>query len=451
MPDEKKRLHRPSEPKTPAEPIGEAPKRAWRVSPWALGALAIGFAIVVMTMRGYQDRPPHAEEAHIGWHLAMGHGFRSPMDLSPSAPPSAWSAPLYPLIIGAASRAFGVASPASVTALMLFHAILFGLIVVATERLATRVFGSQTPGLVAAGLLAIHPLFLFYMADFWDSLMSLAIFAWLTVAATRVGDIGRAGRRIGFVSALGLGVGMAILALTNASYAICFPLLLYLAFQQPLSRSRWRSAAIACAACIVVISPWTIRNYREFGRFIPIRTGSGIQFWIGNAPISNGWLDGKAFAVHPFFNAEERAALLSLGEPAYNDLVFERFKTGLAESPLRYVGNSLRRAMYLVIGNPTASSPYPLLANVKWRGVFWDGLLLNAVIAILGVGGMFAARRFGYRQHLLPLMAAIVTAPFVATAVGDRYSLPFRWLLVLYAGAGVWMFFRHRRAGSTGA
>jgi len=440
-----KRRHGPRGLKTPPKRPGKAPIKAEMVSPVALGVVAIAFAVCFMTLHGYQDRPPFAEEANIAWHIALGHGFRSPMDASPAAPASAWSAPLYPAVIAAAYRTFGVSSPAAVTALMLLNAVFFGIIVVGTERLATRIFGSQVPGLLAAALLAIHPLFLFYMADFWDGFMSLAIFVWLAVAAMRLGGVAASGGRISRVSAGAIGVGMGVLALTNASYVICFPVLLFLGFRQPLSAKGWTSAAIACAACLVVISPWTIRNYEQFGRLIPIRTGSGIQFWIGNAPVSQGWLDAKAFAVHPYVNPIERQSLLTLGEPAYDDLAFERFKAGFFSNPSEYLAGCLRRSMYLLVGDPTAPSDFPWLFNWEWRGVFWDGLLLNASVAILGVAGMIAARRFGYRQRVLPVLAASAALPFIVTAVTDRYSLPLRWLLVMYAAACVWMLFRWRR------
>jgi len=442
-----KRRREPRGLKSPARRSGKASikaeivsRKAEMVSPVALGIVAIVFAVCFMTLHGYQDRPPFAEEANIAWHIALGHGFRSPMDASPAAPASAWSAPLYPAVIAAAYRIFGIGSPAAVTALMLLNAVFFGMIVVGTARLATLIFGSQVPGLLAAGLLAVHPLFLFYMADFWDGFMSLAIFVWLTVAAMWLGHVGRISR----LNAGAIGVSMGLLALTNASYVVCFPVLLYLAFR-PLSARGWISAAIACAACLVVISPWTIRNYEQFGRLIPVRTGSGIQFWIGNAPVSQGWLDAKAFAVHPYVNPIERQSLLTLGEPAYDDLAFERFKAGFFSSPFEYFADCLRRSMYLLVGDPASPTDFPLLFNWEWRGVFWDGLLLNASVAILGVGGMIASRRFRYPQRGLPVLAAGAALPFIVTAVTDRYSLPLRWLLVLYAAACLWMLVRLRR------
>jgi len=61
---------------------------------------------------------------------------------------------------------------------------------------------------------------------------------------------------------------------------------------------------------------------------------------------------------------------------------------------------------------------------------------------MLGVGGMIVARRTGFPQHGLPLLAATVGLPFVFSAMLDRYSLPLRWLLTIYAGGCIWMIRR---------
>ncbi|HUJ11978.1 MAG TPA: hypothetical protein VL171_18355 [Verrucomicrobiae bacterium] len=370
------------------------------------------------------------------------------MTPSPTAPPSAWSAPLYPLVIAAAYHCFGIGSRSAVTALMLLNAVFFGLIVVGTVHLATVLFESPIPGLFAAALFAIHPLFLFYVADFWDGFMSLAIFVLLTAGAAQLGAFSASGGRMRTWAVVAFGIGLGLLALTNTSYVTAFPVLLYLSFWPLRSGERWRSAAIACGVCLLVISPWTIRNYQAFGRLIPVRTGSAIQLWTGNAPVSHGWLDARAHAIHPGANPPERQLLLMLGEPTYNDLALKRFEAGLAANPFQYPVNCLRRCMYLLVGEPTEQPEeiYPPLFNWKWRGIFCGSLILNAAVAILGFGGIIAARRFRYQQGALPILAASVALPFIATAVTDRYTLPLRWLLIFYVGACLWMMFRRRPA-----
>jgi hypothetical protein len=55
------------------------------------------------------------------------------------------------------------------------------------------------------------------------------------------------------------------------------------------SRCGWlKSSAIIAVAVILVILPWTIRNYRIQGQFVPIATNGGFNFWNGNNPFTTG-------------------------------------------------------------------------------------------------------------------------------------------------------------------
>jgi hypothetical protein len=408
--------------------------------------LAAIWAVATLVSSGYQHRPPTAEEANIGVHLARGEGFRSPMDAAPTAPASAWSAPIYPLVIAGAYRAFGIASFRAVTCLMLINALCFGAIAAALVRLSPWLFRSRTPGVVAAALVALHPLFLFYIGDFWDGLPSLAMFLWLTVAAVGLGRAGERGEPVSGRHVAMLGVGLGLLALTNTSYCTTYPVLCYLAFWRHSAFSRWRLTAVASAAFLVVVTPWTVRNYEMFGQFVFIRTGTGLQFWLGNAPVSNGWLDKDAYALHPYANRDERASLLSLGEPAYNSKAFDRFRQGLVEDPSGFVVRCLRRIAYLLVGNPTQQTPYPLLPNWRWRGILWDSLVVNGALAFLGLAGMVVPSGSGFRGMAMPALAFATGLPFIPTVVMDRYRLPLTCLLVLYASAFLWRLTTRRRA-----
>jgi hypothetical protein len=408
----------------------------------ALGALAMAWAIGVSLARGYHRAAPYAEQANIARHLALGHGFSSPMDPSPTAPPSAMAAPVYPLVVAASYRVLGIASPAAVFALMLVNAVCFACIVTAIERLAARLFGSRVPGWLAAGILAVHPVFLTHIGDYWDGFLSLAMFAWLTVAAVRLGDRAASTDEIRPASAAVFGIGLGALALTNASYVACLPVLIVIAFRAPLARVQWPLAALAGAACIAVILPWSIRNYTAFGRLVTIRTGTGVQLWIGNPPVSGGWLDWRAYAVHPYINASERQMLLTLGEPSYNDLVFARFMAATRARPLGFVTACFRRTLYLVIGNPANPGYPPRFVEWKWEGTSARSLLAHTTLAILASAGIIWSRRAGYPLRGLPFLAAAAIAPFVLTGVHDRFSLPLRWVLVLYAGAALWLLWQ---------
>lgn len=405
----------------------------------AVGLGAALWAAVFMSRHGYQDRPPFAEENNIAVHLVLGHGFRSPLNLSASAPPSAWSAPIYPLIIATAYRLYGIRTPAAVTLLMLVNAACFGAAAAAIYALGRNRFHAHAPGLLAALLFAAHPLFLFYAADFWDGMLSLAMFLWVTVGALRIGAAAARDRRITRTQAVGLGTAMGLLLLTNSSYAVTYPIILALAFPRGIVGRRWGSAALTLAVCLIVITPWTIRNVHAFGRLFFVRTGFGLQLWLGNEPVSKGWLDAATYRLHPYGNAAEQQALFALGEPAYNDLCVERFRRRFAENPTEFWRRCLWRTGFLLLGEPTEPVPFPFLPNYRWHGVILDHVALNAAIATLGMLGILAARRLGYHSAGLVALMLGTMLPFIPTSVIDRYALPLRALLLLWAAAGVWM------------
>ena len=45
---------------------------------------------------------------------------------------------------------------------------------------------------------------------------------------------------------------------------------------------------IAGVVAFVVLSPWTIRNYRVHDAFVLVRTGIGTNLWLGNNPEATG-------------------------------------------------------------------------------------------------------------------------------------------------------------------
>jgi hypothetical protein len=392
-----------------------------------------------MALRGYHDRPPFAEEHNLALHLVQGHGFRSPFSPSAEAPPSAFNAPLYPLIIAASYRATGIRSSASITLLMLVNALCFGASAAALFELGRGIFRDAVPGLLAALLFSLHPLFLFFAADFWDGMLSLALFLWVAVGALSKREA--AGDRPGSWSwrAVALGAAMGLVALANTVYTATYPLLLALAFPRRLGRRRWWMAGLAVAAYLVVLAPWSIRNLRSFDRFVLVRTGFGLALWLGNEPASDGWLDGKEYQLHPSLNLSERESLLSLGEPAYNAYCVERFRRHVQENPLGFWRLCAQRIVYLLIDQPAEPAPYPFLSSVPWHRIFLDRLLLNAFLAGLGLAGIVAASCLGFRPGGLAGLLVCAALPFVPTAVMDRYTLPVRALLVLFAAGFLWM------------
>jgi 4-amino-4-deoxy-L-arabinose transferase-like glycosyltransferase len=104
------------------------------------------------------------------------------------------------------------------------------------------------------------------------SLMSEGLYSTLIAAALlcafRLRDRGDAR------SAAGLGAAIALAGLTRSEALLLVPLLaLPIALTRPAAR--WRLAAVALATTALVIAPWSIRNWAEFGRPVLISTNDG--------------------------------------------------------------------------------------------------------------------------------------------------------------------------------
>ena len=74
------------------------------------------------------------------------------------------------------------------------------------------------------------------------------------------------------------------------------------------------NAAAAVAIIILCCVPWTIRNYRVFHQFVPLRSVLGLQLWLGNNDQTQDIFRGD---LHPIYNSAEREQYIAMGEIAY--------------------------------------------------------------------------------------------------------------------------------------
>jgi 4-amino-4-deoxy-L-arabinose transferase-like glycosyltransferase len=125
-------------------------------------------------------------------------------------------------------------------------------------------------------------------------------------------------------------------------------------------RLLWMSAPTAVA--LLVLSPWTIRNYYEFNRFIPTRTGLGQAVFEGTGQATSD--EGAASYVRA------RAQGAKYGSPAYDDFLLSGAARAIASDPGFYLGLVGRRSRFLL---PC------FLALIAWRR--WKNAALIPVAA----------------------------------------------------------------------
>jgi hypothetical protein len=124
-----------------------------------------------------------------------------------------------------------------------------------------------------------------------------------------------------------------------------------------------------------VLTPWLVRNYEVFGRFVFLRDDFGLQFSLGN----NRYADGMLIAVlQPNLNKLEFEKFQRMGELAYADACKRAAFAWVREHPRRFAVISFKRFIYYWNGVPK-----PTDSRTPWD--FRNSLFLAwSVLAIWG-------------------------------------------------------------------
>jgi len=243
--------------------------------------------LVALTVRIWiaaQVAPDHAWEhfyrynefAHIASSVVSGCGYCSPWANTPLAP-TAVEPPVYSYLLAAIFKVAGAYTYNSLCVAILLNALFSATTAVLIFLVAKRDFG------VAAGVLAAWVWSgWIYEAAMGIRLWESSLAALLLITALLILPLVSRSRML---SAWVLfGILAAVAGLTNTTLLAVFPFLwLWLWFTsrgQPDSSGK--RLAVSLAAFVLVMMPWTIRNYEVFHRLMPVRDNFGLELWLGN-------------------------------------------------------------------------------------------------------------------------------------------------------------------------
>lgn len=252
------------------------------------------------------------EPGNIAYSLATGAGFSSPFRVPTG--PTAWEAPVYPILLSLIFRVFGTYTFSAYVAAASFN-ILCSALVCIPLYFAGRIAEGRGVALLAAWLWALFPNAFVVPTDWiWDTCLSALLAStilWATVA------IAGSRRRRDWI-AYGLLWGFTLM--TNPTLlSVLFVLLVWFAYRAFRPDRTSATALIRRLALSVVImaaccAPWTVRNYVVFHSFIPFRSVLGLQLWLGNSDAYRNHFPGQ---LHPLDNSAERTQYVELGEVTY--------------------------------------------------------------------------------------------------------------------------------------
>jgi hypothetical protein len=352
------------------------------------------------------------ETGRIARSIATGKGFSSPLSIETG--PTVWLTPVYPYLLAAVFKIFGVYSYPSYLVATILNDLFSALTCIPIYFIAKRLGGWKVAA-AAAWIWALFPnAILISLEWIWDTSLS-ALMAGLVVWATMaIVDSRRARDWIGY----GLLWGVALM--TNAAFVSVIPFLFgWLAWRLLKSHGRWiQLPAVAALAVMICCVPWTIRNYITFHKFIPLRSNFGLELWLGNNDqVPDTW----AGNLHPNDYQPEREKFARMGEIAYmkekqHDAV--QFMLGHPRDTMRFFW---RRFADNWLGT------WEPVEDI-WHSLAWDskvGLVSNISISLLGLTGVLLLFRqkspYAFPFAVFPLVFPLV---YYVTHSSLRYRHP---------------------------
>lgn len=353
------------------------------------------------------------ESGNIAHSLAAGHGFGSPFRVDTG--PTAWMTPAFPLLLAGIFRVFGAYTLRAWEAAVIFNILCCTLACVPIFYAGKRIGGTGLAA-SAAWLWAIFPnAILIPVESIWDASISALLAAtilWATLALAE-------SERMRDWCAYGLLWGATLMV--NATLAALLPLLVgWMAYRQHLLRRAWIArAAVSIAIVILCCVPWTIRNYKVFHHFVPLRSVLGLQLWLGNNDQTEDIFRGD---LHPIYNSSEREKYVAIGEIAYMHEKREEALQYMASHPAR----EARLIVYRFISTWTGGTPYPLKDFIETSSAWFRFILAFNILAALGALWGICVLLRGHSAFWFPVAVFPIVYPwaYYLTLSLPRYRLP---------------------------
>jgi hypothetical protein len=405
----------------PDATLGSAPVPRLRLSDTivVLGiALAMRMLVLATVLTHYPPKWLFTRGMEMGLladSLLKGQGLSSPFGVPTG--PTAFIAPVYPILIAGVFRFFGTYSTASAIFVICAQTALNLLTIYLMMHIARRLF-SQAAATVAGTIWAVSLPLVWMPTIFWETSLSCCLLTGLVALVLRLRDLPRI-RPIHW-TALGAYCGFA--ALVNPALLLALiAVSLWLVFQS--RRTAGIKPLLAVLTFATVFSPWPIRNARVFHAFIPLRTTVGFELWMGNHPGSTGFLDETLF---PTFNASELADYKARGELDYTSRKSELAKQYIADNPGRFVQLTAIRAFRFWTG--TGSHPGSAL--------FAAHALFSTVFGFAGLWLLVRSRRYAL-AILFALPMAVFPLPYMITHAEFRYRLVLDPVMTICSGYAI--------------
>jgi 4-amino-4-deoxy-L-arabinose transferase-like glycosyltransferase len=382
-----------------------------------LAGLLSSFLLFPSVSTAYDSKLDPDLYGRLGRNVYAGYG----LTYDPEEGPTVFRGPLFPAFIALCLHLTGGWYPGGV---WIGQSFLHGLTCWLVFLIAFGLWDRKV-ALTASLIYAFYPAVLWQIPRMWNEILLAALVAALIYLGLAYS------RKPRSLKVAGIGAVLGLLSLAKAvflPFLVLFPLVLVLVGRPRIIRD----AVLMATVAIALISPWSIRNWRLSGNFIPVHVGMG-----GN--LKRGNLVAREFFGHPL---------------SYRDL-FEKTNPEMLRIKHSVQGArwerdiAVHRLMTSSALQDIRRSPTLLLAKAVAAGfMFWfigDTsaktlilLMLRLPVVLLFAWAALRGLRSG-RTELWPAVSFVILfwLMHLAVAPSARISIPLLPILMVFAAAEV--------------
>jgi hypothetical protein len=410
-------------------------------------------AYTVTDKNNYQYFPPFKprvnvnDNQHLGGEyinmarsLWEGQGFSHPFDKATG--PTAWQPPVLPLFLAGLLWLFD-GDRDTVSAVVIFFQVF---ILIGTGILVTMLI-RQSAGRIWSAV-AIVVFLLILLCDFHLCFQNTHD-SWFVLFALDLLAIGLCWLRPlqRWQAAAGWGLFGGFCVLVNPIVGFTWGVLSLLV---GIYQRRLACLAVAALAVALTLTPWTVRNYLVFGRFIPAKSNLAYEMYQSHCLQKDGLLQGSTFRFHPYHSShKERLEYNTLGEAAYLDRKRQQLWQAIAADPQDF----LDRVGYRFAGATCWYVPFDRELPTKRPVVYWICRLVHPLpfVALLVLLGSAFWRPLQGAQVIVMGIYVFYLFPYIGASYYDRYGIPLvgvKVLLVIWAAERLVSVVRRRQTTS---
>ncbi len=372
--------------------------------------IRVGYILTLENSVYWEDETDYMR---LSESIVTGNGF-----VNPDGQPTAFRAPGYPVFLAA----LNVVGIKGILPIRIAQAFISVLTLFLLYLLACRIF-NPVAGIVSLGLGAVYPYFIFISG----TVLATVLYSFLLVLFAYIFHIALSEKNKWMLLLSGIVLGLTILTRSAALVILGVIFLwLFITFRKDLKIFAGYSLLLT-GACLIVISPWIVRNYTKLN-VANISSNGGRNLWLGNnknATINSGSdlvltdrIEKKLQSVH--------------NESEIDNVYNHEAVRYIRENPGRFLKLTLAKAVsfWRLDPSPTTTGYLKIDSNIRWVSILSYGPIF--ILAVLGFFMMpDSSRKYVLFWVLFACSQMLLHAVYITKV---RFRLPLDHFLIFIAG-----------------